>query len=747
MTISPSKNDLEKDKFVETMSGETAVRVQICDAAEIETMALSPSVNDREKAKFVETMTGETAVRVTIDNPEDIVGILAENVVVTPTGDLTSTNVQAALEELQSEIVGGGGAVSSVFGRTGVITAQSGDYSASQITNFDEAAQDAIGAMIADTTSINLTYTDATPELKAEVLPGGVDHDALLNFVANEHIDHSSITVTGTGALGGGGDLTASRTISHNTAGVAGTYGSSTTSPQLTTDSYGHVTGVTDIPIDHDALSNFVSNEHVNHSSVTVTGTGALGGGGDLTASRTISHNTAGTAGTYGSASQIPVLTTDSYGHVTAVTNTSVAISGSAVSNTPAGNILSTTVQAAIDELDAQKQPLDSTLTSLAAYNTNGILTQTSANNFTGRTITGTASQITVANGDGVSGNPTISLPAIITASTVGSANGIPNITYDATGRITSTATNSVNITSSNVSNFSTAAVLAAQSGCTGFANNLTMVGTVFTGASGSIHSSAQLQADSTTKGFLLPRMTNTEMNAITSPATGLQIYNTTNSAVYWYNGTAWTKVVCEINATAFSSTVYTGSASINSSAQLQADSTTKGFLPPRMTTSQKAAISSPATGLMVYDTDFNQPFVYNGSAWVSMPTVRKAASAIASAQSTTTITVGSMQFRYSSNATGGGLDIRSNTASARSTWVSGERRWSFATPAVGTQVNALVYPNAVSGAWTTINVGGMDGSSNALLHIYDLDSPYQIWRIDLRNLVDVVIFLTVEVV
>jgi len=56
--------------------------------------------------------------------------------------------------------------------------------------------------------------------------------------------------------------------------------------------------------------------------------------------------------------------------------------------------------------------------------------------------------------------------------------------------------------------------------------------------------------------------------------------------------------------------------ATINTSAVLQAESTTQGFLPPRMTTTQRNAIASPAPGLVVYDNTDNKHYGYNGTTW-----------------------------------------------------------------------------------------------------------------------------------
>ena len=78
---------------------------------------------------------------------------------------------------------------------------------------------------------------------------------------------------------------------------------------------------------------------------------------------------------------------------------------------------------------------------------------------------------------------------------------------------------------------------------------------------------------------------------------------------------------LCLVLATALASHAQVGIGTSSPNAALDVTSTTNGFLPPRMTYAQRQAISSPATGLMIYCTDCGtgEPQYYNGSAWLNM--------------------------------------------------------------------------------------------------------------------------------
>lgn len=145
--------------------------------------------------------------------------------------------------------------VSSVFGRTGAITANSGDYDANQIT-YDNTTSgrtstdvqgvideldSQLDGIVSDTFTIKVSSNDSTQgfledklvssdssiviatlndgadeDINLSVSEANVDHDALQNFVANEHIDHSSVQIAtaADSGLTGGGDITATRNLS-----------------------------------------------------------------------------------------------------------------------------------------------------------------------------------------------------------------------------------------------------------------------------------------------------------------------------------------------------------------------------------------------------------------------------------------------------------------------------------------------------------------------------------------------------
>ena len=119
----------------------------------------------------------------------------------------------------------------------------------------DSDARNAISA------STGISYNPSTGVITSN--DGQIVHDNLSGFVANEHIDHSTVTLTAGVGLTGGGDLTTSRTFNIDSAELYAYF-------------------------NHDAFSGFVANEHVDHSGVSITAGSGLTGGGDITTSRTL---------------------------------------------------------------------------------------------------------------------------------------------------------------------------------------------------------------------------------------------------------------------------------------------------------------------------------------------------------------------------------------------------------------------------------------------------------------------------
>lgn len=153
-------------------------------------------------------------------------------------------------------------------------------------------------------------------------------------------------------------------------------------------------------------------------------------------------------------------------------------------------------------------------------------------------------------------------------------------------------------------------------------------------------HSSAMLDITSTSKGFLPPRMTGAQRDNIVLPVAGLEIWCTDcgSSAPYGeaqiYNGLIWTNLVggtiksvtvpgtpTSVGAT---SPIGIGTNTPSASAALDVNSISKGFLIPRMTSTERNKMepASTAAGLQVWCTDCNagagELSIFNGSQWTT---------------------------------------------------------------------------------------------------------------------------------
>ena len=195
--------------------------------------------------------------------------------------------------------------VKAMFSAGGDLSYSNGVFS---YTDSDRTAAQIKGLFSGGT---GITYSNGA----ISTTDGDIVHDNLSGFVANEHIDHSSVSVTAGTGLTGGGTIAATRTVN-----VIGGKGIIANANDIQVDSanikgmFSGGTGITysngaisttDGDIVHDNLSGFVANEHIDHSGVTMTAGTGLTGGGTIAATRTF--NVVGGKGITANANDIQI--------------------------------------------------------------------------------------------------------------------------------------------------------------------------------------------------------------------------------------------------------------------------------------------------------------------------------------------------------------------------------------------------------------------------------------------------------
>jgi hypothetical protein len=282
------------------------------------------------------------------------------------------------------------------------------------------------------------------------------------------------------------------------TGAAAGNYGSSTTIPVFTVDSFGRITYITTAPT-------------TAGGTVTQVNTGTGLTGGPITLSGTISlADTAVTAGTYGSATKIPQIVVNAQGQLTGVTEYSVIGGVSSVTGTANEVTASPSSGAVVVSLPSALTFTGKTVTGgtfnmvAATVGSDTVTTNTATQTLIGKTISGSSntltnignssltnssvtyngvsvalggtSTITAVNpfaltiGTGLSGSSYNGASAVtvaianttVTAGAYGSASKTLTATANAQGQLTALTEAAIAITNTQVSGLGTSAVLNA---------------------------------------------------------------------------------------------------------------------------------------------------------------------------------------------------------------------------------------------------------------------------------------------
>jgi collagen type VII alpha len=286
--------------------------------------------------------------------------------------------------------------VTSVFGRVGIVTAQAGDYTTTQVTE-----------------GTNLYFTNAraiaAPLTGFAPLAGTVTAtDSILQAIQKLQGTNTAQDVTIAGKQNA---LTFGSYTTPNSAITITNGANSTVGPNVTIDIV-NATGL--VP----GLLTAANFNTFNNSVDSVSGTAGqiLSTGGQTPV---LSLANVGTAGSYGSATQVPVFTTDAQGRVTGVTNTTITPAASSITGGQALTSPLSTVTLGGTSATALLQgvTVDVNQANLSLNSIGGTLG--TAKGGTGLTTVGTAGQVLTSNGTTLS----YTTPSVTASNVTGGAS------------------------------------------------------------------------------------------------------------------------------------------------------------------------------------------------------------------------------------------------------------------------------------------------------------------------------------